>query len=954
MTKSKKILIAVIAAVVIIGAGAAVTGVLAGDYIVNRFMLLTKTEEEYFKWFADRNVERDVKTMKTVGKIGSFMEKLSNRTPENGNKSNYLERNVKLHVTEDFCDLFNLYTFKDEELKIRFYSNRTELEAELKPVYGGSELLTLKLAADPAAGKLMLAIPEYREDFVSFASLYDVKTVGGKTYGQIFEEALSSVYSEHSENTISSEELAGLYERYMSYLINSVDKVSINRDISKTIQGKDCRLNEVILDIDSSKLKEQLNGIIELMDEDGFLEGKAFKAADLRKLIEKLDRTDLKLSLYVSMKAELLGGKAELAVKATRITAELLPQDGHDKAFSLSLGVNSLKAAEIELTEDTDSNGIILGMSIVPEAFAKSFLADYGDLSLKLSVGFYGRSSEAKAALLQNNSEIAAITVNSEYDEKTGRLFEYPQNPEYDYRSITETDYIDINALIGFALDIRDKIDEQFVDDFLNRYIRMFLGSNADIETLRESYNMGVFNMLDMLGNSSYGLNLPDGTETGSTGEDSTESIREILEYADTTDAQYSEEDNTCPAQNTTDGTGDGVTDVQNDSDAMGSDTVNAGESEDNTGESLQEDAGDNSGIGESELAKLGIETKEVADYSVKTWSYPDKSDIYEYSHIGLAEYAIPGRYKELSYTVLPSKEITAEEFKKAKAEYLEALEGTVLVNQETAVVEDGDEIYIDIVPVLGNYVMTSYSFNDCYARIGDNLYGEGLDEKLLGMKVGESRDVEVTLNENYGDFAGFSGIFRVTLKKIDRYAKPEWTKEFICGCLGFESLDSCSDYIMVQLGGGNSATKDSIMYELTQTAMAGFGLKAVPDSVYTELMQENYGDIYDYSVLLGLKPEEYFESMGISTAEFAGQLKADADGMLKYYSFYAAIAREEKLSVTGEELTAELEILQDYYECKDFDELMAIQPLDTIIDYLIQDKVEELIYSSAKISYKN
>ena len=82
-------------------------------------------------------------------------------------------------------------------------------------------------------------------------------------------------------------------------------------------------------------------------------------------------------------------------------------------------------------------------------------------------------------------------------------------------------------------------------------------------------------------------------------------------------------------------------------------------------------------------------------------------------------------------------------------------------------VIEKGDKITFDAALVVFGKAVDSYSYSDNTAVIGRYEYGAGIDDKLLGMKAGDSKDIELTLDERYGSFAGFTGTFRITVTKI-------------------------------------------------------------------------------------------------------------------------------------------------------------------------------------------
>ena len=63
--------------------------------------------------------------------------------------------------------------------------------------------------------------------------------------------------------------------------------------------------------------------------------------------------------------------------------------------------------------------------------------------------------------------------------------------------------------------------------------------------------------------------------------------------------------------------------------------------------------------------------------------------------------------------------------------------------------------------------------------------------------------------------------------------------------------------------------------------------------------------------------------------------------------------AKAEDITITGPELLEMIDRYIAYYEVADFDELMNYQPLDSMVDYMVIDRIYSLLYDSAEISYE-
>lgn len=78
--------------------------------------------------------------------------------------------------------------------------------------------------------------------------------------------------------------------------------------------------------------------------------------------------------------------------------------------------------------------------------------------------------------------------------------------------------------------------------------------------------------------------------------------------------------------------------------------------------------------------------------------------------------------------------------------------------------------------------VLESTQMQDYPLVLGSNLLVPGFEEDMVGMKLGETKDIDVTFPDDYHnvDFAGKKTKFTVTVKKFEHAHKPEFTPEFI------------------------------------------------------------------------------------------------------------------------------------------------------------------------------
>ena len=113
-------------------------------------------------------------------------------------------------------------------------------------------------------------------------------------------------------------------------------------------------------------------------------------------------------------------------------------------------------------------------------------------------------------------------------------------------------------------------------------------------------------------------------------------------------------------------------------------------------------------------------------------------------------------------------------------------------------VVEDGDTLNIDYVGSIGGveFAGGSTNGNGTEVTIGVTQYIDDFLQQLIGHKVGENFDIEVTFPENYGneDLNGKDAVFETTINFIVETETPELTDEFVK-----ENLEEAYGYTSVE-----------------------------------------------------------------------------------------------------------------------------------------------------------
>ena len=93
-------------------------------------------------------------------------------------------------------------------------------------------------------------------------------------------------------------------------------------------------------------------------------------------------------------------------------------------------------------------------------------------------------------------------------------------------------------------------------------------------------------------------------------------------------------------------------------------------------------------------------------------------------------------------------------------------LMGTCNADVAERTVKNGDMVVIDFAGFMGDVQFAGGTAENYPLRIGSGTFVPGFEEQLIGAKLGEKRDVNITFPTNYyPELAGKDVVFKVTIK---------------------------------------------------------------------------------------------------------------------------------------------------------------------------------------------
>jgi trigger factor len=207
---------------------------------------------------------------------------------------------------------------------------------------------------------------------------------------------------------------------------------------------------------------------------------------------------------------------------------------------------------------------------------------------------------------------------------------------------------------------------------------------------------------------------------------------------------------------------------------------------------------------------------------------------------------------------------------------------------------------------------------------IGSGAFIPGFEEQLIGMNIGEEKDITVTFPAEYGakELAGKAAVFKVKINAIKYKALPELDDEFAKDVSEFDTLVDYKADVKKQLQAEKDEAADGEMSNaLVDKIIEGSEIE-VPEPMIESQIDDMIQEFSQRLSYQGMKIEDYYKYTGLKPEDMRGQYRDVAIKNIKVRLVLDAIVKAEKITASAEELEDKMkkmaeDMKKDYEEYK-------------------------------------
>ncbi len=272
------------------------------------------------------------------------------------------------------------------------------------------------------------------------------------------------------------------------------------------------------------------------------------------------------------------------------------------------------------------------------------------------------------------------------------------------------------------------------------------------------------------------------------------------------------------------------------------------------------------------------------------------------------------GNYKKLDVKkekVTVTKDEIKEAIDNMREQYKENIvkEGTV---------ENGDIAIINFEGFKDGVAFEGGKGENYSLTIGSNTFIPGFEEQLIGMKVGEEKDINVTFPEDYHaeELKGQPVVFKVKVNEIKEVKLPELDKDFFDD-LGMEGIDS-KEALEKQVKENIKTRKDSeAENKFIDALLEEIGKNTeidIPEVMIDEEAHRMVHQFADHIAMQGIDIQQFYKLTNSTEEDLKEKYKEEALKRVKNRLIIEEIIKVEKIKVTDKEVDAKVDEIAKKY----------------------------------------
>ena len=241
---------------------------------------------------------------------------------------------------------------------------------------------------------------------------------------------------------------------------------------------------------------------------------------------------------------------------------------------------------------------------------------------------------------------------------------------------------------------------------------------------------------------------------------------------------------------------------------------------------------------------------------------------------------------------------------------------------------------------------------------IGSHSFIDTFEDQLIGKKVGEEVEVNVTFPDEYHEesLKGKPALFKVTIKEIKKKELPKLDDEFASEVSEFETLKEYKASVKKTLTERRKADAKREKENIAVEKVVENATIEIPAPMIEEQTNQMIQEFAARLSQQGLSFEQYMQMTGLTPPALMEQMRPEAEKRIKTRLTLEAIVAAEGLKATAKDVEKEIETMAEMYqmEADKMKELIGDAEKEQIsLDLAVQKAVDLIVKEAVEVEPK-
>ncbi len=273
------------------------------------------------------------------------------------------------------------------------------------------------------------------------------------------------------------------------------------------------------------------------------------------------------------------------------------------------------------------------------------------------------------------------------------------------------------------------------------------------------------------------------------------------------------------------------------------------------------------------------------------------------------------------------------------------------MITVEDRPAADGDTAVIDFEGFLGDVAFEGGKAENYNLMLGSGSFIPGFEEQVIGHNAGEEFTITVTFPEDYQseELKGQEAQFKIKLHEIKTKELPELDDEFVKDISDKETVEEYKKEVKETISKRlKDEREDDINHQISDKLIE-LVQGEIPEQMYENEVNSMLRDFDARLRSQGMDMGTYLGYMGMDVESLKKMYQKEAENRVKLRLALKAVAKAEAITVTDEEVEAELQRLADTYGVE-LDRVKLLVDSDDQRDDIAVQRAMDIVKKAAAI----